>query len=224
MELDFLKENLININNKVIPNYEVSGKEVYFDLFISPEKNLCIIGRVDNNYLCWCSLTAIGDNEINSKIFDYVAKNTFRIFSQEHRIFSREKVAEIQSWFRCSITRSTYKGMLWSTPFGHCYGIENKKEHGRYFGNDIGPFYYEQLKICEFRADGDNYLKILDDYLQTLKIDKDELHYCKMKPLISVLKNEAYLRLSPDMQLRKLYLECIEECDSLYNRYMTAVR
>ena len=46
----------------------------------------------------------------------------------------------------------------------------------------------------------------------------------KMKPLISILKCEQYLKLSKNEVVRNLYLECMKQSDVLYNQYMNVAR
>jgi len=221
---EFEKFNLINESNKVKPNYDLSHKEVYIELYISKEKELFVIGRADNNYICWCSFTKVMDKEHNERIFDCIANNEFARFSQEYKVLGTGRYVEMQKWYRCTITRTPVKGMLWDTPFGAYYGLENREDHGRFFSGDIIRFFDDLLNLCEFRTDGQEYFHILAHYLDILTKESHYNYYYKMKPLISILEKEAYLRICPDEKIRNLYLECMNECSSLYNRYMTAVR
>lgn len=216
--------NMIDESNKVKPNYDLSNKEVSIELHISKDKEVCIIGRIDNNYICWCSLTNINDKEHNEKIFDYVANSRFTAVSQEYKALGTEKYLEIQKWYCCAITRTSVKGMLWATPFGVYYGFENGEEHGKFFSGHIIGLFDTLLKLCNFRIDEHRYIHILEHYRELLRKDSDYRYYNVMKPLISILEKESYLRVCPDERVRNLYLECMKECNSLYNRYMTAVR
>lgn len=218
-----LKYNLVNESNQVIPNYDLSNQEIYFELYISPEKSVCIIGKIDNNYICWCSVTKLDDKETNAEIFNYIANNSFNIYSQEYVILGYERYNEIGNWYNCDIVRSTIDGMCWRTPFGHYYG-DDKDHHGKYFARDILWFYYELLEKCDFRINEGFYIDLLNDYYHILTKDVNYNYYRKMKPLISILECESYLRLSPNETVRDLYLKCIKECNSLYNRYMDVVR
>ena len=215
--------NFVNNENIVIPNYDLSKKEVYFDLYISLDKSVCIIGRLDNNYICWISITSLEDREINAAIFDYVAKSNRNIYSHEYKAIGNEKYSEIRNWYNCTIVRSTIEKHCWQTPFGHYYGddIEN---HGKYFARDICTLYDTELEKCELRITEGYYEKILIKYIEILTKDNDYAYYNKMKPLISILGNESYLRLCTNKTIRELYLKCMKECSTLYNRYMTEVR
>ncbi len=216
--------NLINESNKVKPSYDLTGKETYIELYISKEK-LCIIGSLDPNYICWCSITNLIDKENNANIFNHIANSKFKTFSIEYKVLDVKKLLETDKWYHCMIQRaSDIKGMLWDTPFGHYYWLENREEHGRSFSNDVITFYDDLIKLCEFRAGGQSYIQMLAQYLELLRKDGDYRYYYEMKPLIEILEKESYLEISPDDKIRKLYLECMAECSDLYNRYMTAVR
>lgn len=222
-KFEFLKYNLVNENTQVIPNYDLSNKEVYLELYISPEKSVCIIGKLDNNYICWCSITELNNKEINEQIFNYIANTNFSMYSQEYIILGHERYNEIRNWYNCDIVKSNLDGMCWRTPFGHFYG-DDKDNHGKYFARDILYFYDKLIEKCNFRINEGSYMDILKNYLYILNKDVNYEYYFKIKPLISILECESYLRLSPDEAVRNLYLKCMKECDSLYNRYMNVAR
>lgn len=217
------KLNLLNKSNNVSPNYDLSNQEVYIKLYLSSAQEICITGALDNNYVVWCSLTKLNDKELNTKIFDYIANNVFDLISTEYKVLGNERYAEIRKWYVCTIRKSTLPNMYWETPFNHYYG-EDKENHGRCFSRDIQQLYNELIKKCEFRDFELRYKEILKRYIELLTKEKDYQYYYEMKPLISILESESYLRISKDKDLRLLYLSCMEECYSLYNRYMTAVR
>lgn len=217
------KYNLVNKNNQVSPNYDLKNKEVYYELYLSPEKEICIVGKLDNNYIVWCSLTKLSDKEINAKIFNYIANSNYNIFSQEYKVLGKKQFEKIRKWYKCMIRKSLIPERYWETPFGHGYG-NDKENHGKYFSRDIQVFFNEQLTKCDFRISEDCYLDILKSYFDILTADTDYCYYFKMKPLISILECESYLRLCQDVNIRALYLKCMEECSALYNRYMTVAR
>ena len=220
---EIFKYNLVTKGNQVYPNYDVTNKEIYFKFYLSTEMEICIIGEVDNNYIVWGSLTKLNDIDINSKIFDYIANNDFNIFSQEHKVFGNEWFMKSRNWYKAIIKKATIPDMCWETPFGHYYG-NDRENHGNYFSRDIQTFFEEQLDKCQIRICKGAYLDILNNYVDILTKDSDYRYYYKMKPLISILECEAYMRLCPNVDIRELYLRCMEECSKLYNRYMTAVR
>ncbi|NPC94082.1 hypothetical protein HOO54_18115 [Bacillus sp. WMMC1349] len=72
--MDIEKYNLVNRNDCKKPNVEIDDKEIYFDIYVSPDKEVCIIGSLDNNYICWASITTPGDFERIVTFIDYILK------------------------------------------------------------------------------------------------------------------------------------------------------
>jgi len=218
-----LKYNLLNWENHRNPNYDLSDSKVYFELYLSPEKDICIVGKLDNNHIVWCSLTKLDDRKINAEIFDFVSNYDFKMFSNEYIVLGKEQYDKISDWYRCCIQRATIPGHYWETPFGHYYG-NNKADHGNLFSSDIHIYFNVQIEKCNFRLCEGSYPGILRHYLDILMKDTDHSYYYKVEPLISILEAESYLRLCPNAEIRDLYLKCIRACKSLYNRYMSTAR
>lgn len=220
-EPEVSKFNLINQHNQVLPNYDLGGKELSIELHFSPDKQVCIMGRVDGNYISWCSLTEVDDEEKNEKIFNYLAENPIQRVSNESSVLGQEKFKDMQNWYHCEIKKSPREGILWETPFGSAYGSEGTEYHGSYFAANIRVFYQERLEKCSFRTSGGFYIELLRHYLQLLEQAEE---YADIKPLISILEQESYVRVSPDQSVRKLYCECMKRGRFLYNRYMDRAR
>ena len=85
-------------------------------------------------------------------------------------------------------------------------------------------FYYSESAKCKYRLMDNYYFKILEDYKKLLKQKENYEYYYEMKPLISLLESESYLKLCSNEEIRNMYLDCMKECSNLYNRYMSAVR
>ena len=216
-------QNLVNQDNYVKPNYDVIQKELYIKLYISPDKELCIVGELDNNYMVWCSFTNLSAVDLNNEIFSYITQHTFQHVSTLFKVLGNIKIEQIQTWYVCSIVKSTLPYMTWETPFGHYYGNDTDN-HGKYFSRDIQVFYDDLIKKSEHRTFGTHYKDVLRGYQHILAEDEDVLYYTKIKPLVAILEAESYLLLSQDLEIRTLYLSCRAETIRLYNRYMTAVR
>ena len=213
----------MNKSNYVSPNYDLSNKELYIKLYFSPERELCIIGELDNNYIFWCSITKLEDQELNMEIFDFITNHTFESFSNEYIVLGNERYQHVKNWYSCALRKSDLPNMYWETPFGHYYGYD-KENHGRYFSRDVKGFYQDLINKCEYRNYENRYIEVLKNYVDVLTREKEYQYYYKMKPLISILESESYLKLTQNHKLRETYLSCMEECNRLYNRYMTAVR
>ena len=74
MLLDLEKYNWGNKHNCKKPNYKVDDKEIYFDIYVSSDKEVCIIGSLDNNYICWASITSLDESDLIVSMIDYILK------------------------------------------------------------------------------------------------------------------------------------------------------
>ncbi|MBT2646791.1 hypothetical protein J7E52_08655 [Bacillus sp. ISL-34] len=214
------KFNLIKQNNSVVPNYNVDDKEVSFDIYISPYQEVCIIGKLDNNYICWCSITTITDYENNSAIFHYVSNLQIKTISNNYKALGT-RYKEVENWHRMQIIKRPYQDQF------HYYSPVNSSffTEGKFFAKEIYTFYKQERAKCEYRLIDDAYITILKRYKNILnKETQDYGYYYEMKPLIRIIKDESYIKLCPISEISQLYLECLKKCDDLYNRYMTAVR
>lgn len=220
-KMNVSKYNLINSNNSVIPNYNLENEKIELTVYLNLDKTVCIIGKADNNYCSWLSITNLYDFQINKEIFDFIANNRFNIFSHEYLVLGNEKYREIMDGYILHITRSSIEGKCWLTPFGSYYGEDSRKHHGRFFARDLQNFNTYLQAMCEFRTDDGSYIDILKSYLNILT---SGVNYQKVKPLITILQREQYLKLSSNKIIRDLFLDCIKKSDYLYNRYMDEVR
>lgn len=226
------KLNLVNSENSSKPSYDLSQKQVYFVIYMSVKGELAIIGELDNNYLVWCSFSNVGDKETNKEIFDFVSNYNFTNYSQLYRVLEKNKYKEIISWYRIMITRSTFEpNICWYTPFGGARYGNDIENHGRYFSGGIITHFNELGLKCKHRINNGLYLPILNSYSEILKNelyefekDNNTIHYYNILQLISILREENYLKLSEDLSIQNKYNECLELSDQLYNRYMMISR
>ncbi|MCT4479068.1 hypothetical protein N0U24_18300 [Peribacillus frigoritolerans] len=214
------KFNLIKQNHNVVPNYKVNDKEVSFEIYISPKQEVCIIGKLDNNYKCWCSITPISDYENNSAIFQYVSNLQTKTISNDYKALG-DRYKEVKNWHRMQISKRPYQDQyLYYSPVNSSFFTE-----GKFFGREIYTFYKQERAKCDYRLIDDAYITILKRYKSILNKENQEYsYYHEMNPLIKIIKDESYIKLCPISEIRQLYLECLEKCDDLYNRYMTEVR
>lgn len=219
---DVLKYNLINESNIKILKYNLSNTKLSVEFLLNSKKELIIIGRLDNNYICWLSRTNINDKKINSEIFNYLASEKLETISTIYSVLE-DDYYKIEEYFKAKLTRND-KADRWNTPFGHCYGAGNKDEHGRFFAGDIITYFDKLQNKCRIRSLDGIYTKILEKYYSIMSKDNDPFYYCKMTELIEIIEDEKYILLAEDDNLRKAYIDCLKMSTSLYNRYMTVVR
>lgn len=211
--------NLIHSGNSVKLNYMIEQKEIYFDIYVSPDDKVCIIGKLDNNYSCWCSITSIQDREKNANIFNHVIKLKNKVISNEtHALGSRYE--EIKNWHRFQIyKRDHLRQLQYYSPVSSIFVL-----NGKTFANEIQNFSKQEREKCEFRLKDLTYKSILETYQKILSKNANADYYNKIKPLINIIESESYLKLCPDSEIRKLYIQCANLCRDLYNRYMTVTR
>ncbi|WHY87091.1 hypothetical protein QNH39_04295 [Neobacillus novalis] len=218
------KYNLVTKNKSLTPNYKIDDKSIYFDIYISAGKEVCIIGELDNNYLCWCSITSLSERETNVQIFQHLLNLNPNIISNKTSALGA-RFQEVRNWHRFRIEKRHYKNgeyLYYSAGTQIFCGENTNKEN--VFESEMNSFYRAELAKCEYRLIDRSYLKILEKYKKILTAKQHFEYYVEMKPLISILETESYLKLCPNEKISGLYLECMKECSNLYNSYMTAVR
>ena len=213
------KYNLIDKNNIITPNYNIDNIDISFDIYVSSKQEVCIIGVLDNNYICWCSITSIEDKEINSSILNYILKYNLKVISNTSKALG-SRYQEVMSWHKFHVGKSLYNNEYrFYSPVNNSFFRD-----GEFFESEISKFYDFELSKCKYRLIDNSYITILKQYKNILTQDNNCYYYLKMKPVISILQSESYIKLCPNEEIRNLYLDCIRECSNLYNRYMSAVR
>jgi len=223
--LDTDKYNLVNQNNCKKPNYKIVDNEIYFDIYVSPDKEVCIIASLDNNYICWASITDLDESEMIVTIFDYILKcKAVTVSSINFALGSRYK--EVMKWHKFRISKTLYSDgeMRYYSQATSTYLGKNEMYLAKYMSGEINKFYYSELSKCKYRLMDNYYFKILEGYKNLLRQKENVEYYNEMKPLISLLESESYLKLCPNEEIRNVYLDCMKECSHLYNRYMSSVR
>lgn len=214
-----LKYNIINESNSDIPNYDISKKKLYIEIFLNIKKELIVIGRIDNNYICWLSITDVYDKRANSEIFKFISSNQPKTVAS---IYSLKDYQKIKNCFKKSIFKS--QGKEWLTPFGYGYSTENTDKNGELFANDIILYFEKQQKKCKKYSDDGKYIKILNEYYSIMSRNQDPFYYWEMSEIITIIENKNYLFLAEDENLRKAYINCVDISKNLYIRYMGAVK
>lgn len=75
----------------------MDDKDIYFEVYISPKCDVCIIGKLDSNYISWCSITNIRDKETNASIFNYLLNSKPKIFSTISKALG-SSYQEVMNW------------------------------------------------------------------------------------------------------------------------------
>ncbi|TFH58578.1 hypothetical protein [Peribacillus frigoritolerans] len=216
---------MVNQNNCKKPNYKIDDKEIYFDIYVSPDKEVCIIGSLDNNYICWTSITILDESDLIVTIIDYILKRKPVMVSSISCALGF-RYEEVMKWHKFRISKKLYSDgeYRYYSQASPAYLGDNEMYLAKYMSGEINRFYYLELSKCKYRLMDSYYFKILEGYKKLLTQKENYEYYYEMKPLISLLKSESYLKLSPNEEIRNIYLDCMKECSNLYNRYMSSVR
>lgn len=208
--------NLISQENEVQPNYSIDDQEIAFDAYMSPDQQVCIVGRLDNNYICWCSITHVNDISVNAEIFNHVINQPIRSVSTMYRVLS-DNYTEVITWHKLHIEKRQYNSQdYYYSPAASIYFKDSNS-----FALEISRFYTKEKLKCDFRLLGNTYIILLEAYKQLIcKVNPVPHDYYEMKPMIDILENESYIKLCTDSEIRILYLDCLEGVQFLYNRYM----
>ncbi len=77
-------------------------------MYLSLDEQVCIIGKSDNFYICWCSITPICDGGTNASIFEYDTLQKDKTISNVNNALG-SKYTEVNSWHKLHINKRRYK-------------------------------------------------------------------------------------------------------------------
>lgn len=218
------KYNRLGRANVVAPNYPIANKPLELLLFISPEKELCTVAQLDNNYICWLSFSSLDDSEQNAAVFNHLFGYRYTKISNLHRVL-QSRYSEVTGWRQLLLQKQHYKDdMRYRYPGSGAFFGDNGHDNGRGLANDLNVFYLQEQAKCQFRLLNPSYTAILQQYHTLLAKEEPYSYYYEMKPLIDILESENYLKLCPSAPMRELYSACLAQCARLYGCYMDAVR
>jgi len=221
--MDISLLNMVNQNPKVIPNYELNRERTSVDIYLNSNKDLFIIGVVDNNYIHWASLTKTNEREKNEAIFNYIANEPFTFVSSPN-LKGVPTYYNLKEYYRATLKRSSDKGS-WDTPFGVRFGKSEAKYHGNFFAGHVATFLHELQNYCYYREMGGACEIMLDSWIAMLEKGKSDWDcYRRIEPLPKMIEKESYLRVSESETIRKKYLLLCEKLSAAYCRYMDVAR
>ena len=234
MKINHLKNKLFNNNtgandidtlNMLITeptvtfNYKPDPRNRRIDFYYEDDKVL-IEGLADNNCTFWLSKTDISDTTINAQICQHILHDSFDVFFSTNKYYK-----ELHNLFKKSIyQQSDCSDVRWQTPFGAYIG--DNDDTGLLIAKSLVRYKNEIDNLCEAREDGGNYISVMTSILEHISVRTDDpvLDYSNAAPWIKIMENESYLLCSKNEQIRGLFLQIKNQCENLYNSYMTAVR
>lgn len=195
-ELNCLTPELYEIP-KYVPNPEHRFIKVYY---AEKEQEVIIVGVADNNFIYWLSVTKMDDVETNEKILDYITTTEPTIFGSESHVIDKTKY-----------NYEKLRRMYWAEI--------------KYAGNIM--YHYKEMKeLCRIREANGKYLEIMRYYANLLQTRTGSLSAdCdRNRGVYQLLKNERYLLLSENGNVRKMYRQLEKMWSKMYNAYMTEAR
>ena len=191
------KRNLLTEENACTPNYTPTPEHRRIEVYYCGS-DVIIIGRWDNNYIGWLSVTKLSDDAANRQIVDYLRENKLSLFGHEYIVLQKTGY----SWEKVKSAYSTE--VRW--------------------GSEVMSRYREAQEMCRFREADGKYLNIMQYYLNILTAHNlDPMKdYDSKKLLIRLIRSEDYLRCSESKAVRDLYHQLSVTASGIYNDYMTA--
>ena len=142
----------------------------------------------------------VADYETNEKIFDYITTTEPTIFGSESHVIDKTKY-----------NYEKLRRMYWAEI--------------KYAGNIM--YHYKEMKeLCRIREANGKYLEIMRYYANLLQTRTGSLSAdCdRNRGVYQLLKNERYLLLSENGNVRKMYRQLEKMWSKMYNAYMTEAR
>ena len=218
--MDISKINLVNESTKIKANYELGKMGTAISLLLNKDNDLLIVGHVDDNtVIYWVSLGKTSDREQNEAIFNHIAYEPFEAVAlKDDPDHLWGKIFRDNNWYYARLNRDSQNNRSWSTPFGYYAS----KLIGDAFARELASFPDVLLRKCRLREADGAYEKVLDYYLDEMAKVKDKPNgYKQVEKLIRILRQDDYLVLSPNEQIREKYICFLETKTKLYNQYMS---
>ncbi|GHU56159.1 hypothetical protein FACS1894132_13260 [Clostridia bacterium] len=74
-QLDESKIELVNSKNLTTPRYDLSNRKIYLEIYLCYNQNICIVGRIEPNYIYSCSFSTLSNVNRIKKIMSNLSKN-----------------------------------------------------------------------------------------------------------------------------------------------------
>jgi len=217
---------LINEKNAVKPNYNLKEKPFSFEIYMNYLGDLCIIGRIDGNYICGLSFSTVKDLERTQAIIEGMIGNIDPLISNTYRVLGGFDASE---WCQIRMEHATLEGEVWLSIFGCMSRKLSARFQISYTAKQLQSVYSILSDTCKFRLADGKYIPVLKQYhklLTTFKRghSKAPEYYHQMIPLIDLVQKEGYIVLSSDSAVRELYAAILAGANDLYGAFMDAAR
>lgn len=230
--------NIIKGSNIVSPNYDISDKTLYIDIYMNYDNNVIIIGEIDYNYAAWTSFTTASEYELNRLIIkhniemsnDSAVMPVATYYSgYMNSIGLTEGKSSLLNYYKVTISRQDTEvkenigiNSIWKSTEGKSYAGRVNDIAGE-IASDIETLSDDIRKkqgavdnrevLCSLR----NYKKDVDKCEKNFSIEL----YDKLKiwSVQDEIEKQPYYILSENDEIRNLYCELRAKCHNLYRLY-----
>ena len=218
--------DLVTRKNAIEPYSDISKSKFTFEFYLNYRGGLCIIGYLDNYYVCNMSYSTVEDVERTQRIIDDFRASPHKTVTTLHNILGGRGRQELETGrFKTKIT--TYVDKHGITHYS-CAGSEYYSDES-FLARQLRHSWENLQRKCRFRIIDGAYLSVLKIYHEILsKYKRGEKeapgYYSRHKLLIRIIEEESYLKLSQDAEVRQLYTAVSSCAEDLYGAYMDEAR
>ena len=209
--MDISERNLVTAENAETPAQNpLDGWNAYYmrpdtvghtvRVYYTDREEVLIVGEADENYICWFSVTRRDDLETNRKIFDYLYRMKPALFGSLSFLLRETDYTweQLQQFYSAELTTA----------------------------DEILQHYRRVKAMCRFREANGKYLQVMRHNLRLLQVRTADpaTDYETIRSIQKLVESERYLLCSDNETVRELYLRLVQNCDEIYQAYMTEAR
>ncbi|AEF82599.1 hypothetical protein [Leadbettera azotonutricia] len=184
--------------------------EFSYEIYLSCTQDVCIVGRMDNDFICAPSFSTVSDLKRTQGVIEKIANGASTLVSPVFSEYDEIK----RNWYKLNLSQTRQNGTLLyhlSENAGGCFDRS-------LFADQIKEIFETLSKTGMARLAGNTYLPVLRYYHEFLKKytigESQAVDNChQLKAIISIIESESYLKLSSDSVIRNLY-QSIAKCVS----------
>lgn len=184
------------------------GPKEHMRVMYVPTGEVVIEAWEDHKYVFWMSKTRLLDKQLNGEIFDLVSRAPYDYVAYEYKLISMLQIGEpIDALYAYEI------------PMEEC---KNGAEFATYLINRYESA-LQQAVAFENQLNGMAKMQEIEKAIAETK-EANEADYTRLRAYIEKMWEWEFLKLSPNTELRRKYLDCKKALSYIYDRHMDRVR
>lgn len=214
-------KNQITLKNMVISKTTENNEgnkvtDVY--VYFNKDGQMIIMGMIKNDY-CWCSITNINEEKINSQIFDYLVENRFIYSVGRKEIYNALKEynitnEELEYYYGYIYNPDSNDEKKWRSIYGFIKGWDDPYKGysiGKSFAEDVKRIFLGCEKNCKYRLCEGEYINTLNKYIEMIENTSYTVYDVVITPIEMILNCEKYLRMASDEKGAFAYVNCVKK-------------